>query len=119
MLVSFVSSMRLSIIPLALLTLGCATVHPENPALDAFPPGVAGSTDVTYYDIHGTTARELVTEMRRLGPKTETGSFFGETQSPLRWEWRLRHDGARCTATDVSVSIRSEITLPRWTPPSD
>jgi predicted secreted Zn-dependent protease len=113
-------SAALSSIPLALLAVGCATAHPENPALDAFPPGVAGSTDVTYYDVHGTTARELVADMRRLGPKTETGaSFFGETHSPLRWEWKTRHDGPSCTASDVSVFIRSEITLPRWTPPSD
>ncbi len=99
-------------IPLALLAVACATTHPENPALDAFPAGVAGSTDVTYYDVHGTTARELVADMRRLGPKTETGaSFFGETQSPLRWEWKTRHDGPNCTVSDVSVYVRSEITL--------
>lgn len=109
-----------SAIPLALLAMACATAHPENPALDAFPPGVAGSTDVTYYDVHGTTARELVAEMRRLGPKTETGaSFFGETHSPLRWDWKTRHDGPNCTVNDVNVYVRSEITLPRWTPPSD
>jgi predicted secreted Zn-dependent protease len=123
--------MRLTIIPvrplvaasatlLALFVVACATTHPENPALDAFPAGVAGSTDVTHYDVHGTTARELVAEMRRFGPKTETGaSFFGETHSPLRWEWKTRHDGPSCTTSDISVYVRSEITLPKWTPPSD
>ncbi len=123
--------MRLTIIPvrplvaasaiaLGLIAAACATTHPENPALDAFPPGVAGSTDVTYYDVHGTTARELVAEMRRLGPKTETGAiFFGETHSPLRWEWKTRHDGPTCTASDVGVYVRSDITLPRWSPPAD
>jgi predicted secreted Zn-dependent protease len=107
-------------IPLALFAVACATTHPENPALDAFPPGVTGSTDVTYYDVHGATARELVAQMRQLGPKTETGaSFFGETQSPMRWQWSTRSNGQSCTANGVSVYIRSEITLPRWMPPPD
>jgi predicted secreted Zn-dependent protease len=101
------------------LALGCATTHPENPALDAYPKGIAGSTEVTYYDIHGSTARELVAEMRKLGPKTAGGGiFFGETQSPLRWDWRLHTDGPVCSTTSVNVYVRSEITLPRWTPPS-
>lgn len=97
----------------------CVQKHPENPALDAFPPGISGATDVTYYDVHGRTAQELVGEMRRLGPKTTAGSFFGETQSPMKWTWRTKSNGTNCTLTSVQVSMRSDITLPRWTPPAD
>ncbi|MEO5816391.1 MAG: DUF922 domain-containing protein [Gemmatimonadaceae bacterium] len=101
------------------LTLGtaCATKHPENPALDVYPPGIVGSTDVAYYDIHGRTARELVADMRRLGP--QNGRYFGEAQSPLRWTWRTRTDAAGCRTSTASVILRSEIALPRWTPPAD
>lgn len=100
--------------------LACATTHPENPALDAFPAGVSGVTDVVYYDVHGRTAGELVADMRRLGPKSETGgSFFGETLSPLRWQWRVRSQGATCALADVRVHVTSQIVLPRWTPPAD
>src|ERR1035437_6115173 len=53
----------------------CVTTHPGNPALDAFPAGIVGTTDVTYYDIHGRSAGELVAEMRRLGPKTAIGQI--------------------------------------------
>lgn len=98
----------------------CATTHPENPALDAFPSGVSGSTDVIYYDIHGRTDRELVADMRRLGPKTAAGGiFFGETQSPMRWQYRTRPDAMQCTLYAVTVRVSSQITLPRWTPPAD
>jgi predicted secreted Zn-dependent protease len=99
---------------------GCATTHPENPDLDKFPPGVAGSTDITYYDIHGRTARELVTQLHELGPKLPTGAFWAETRSPIRWTWRTKSDrGGRCTLTQVQVLVRSEMTLPRWVPPAD
>ncbi|HEY9228857.1 MAG TPA: DUF922 domain-containing protein [Gemmatimonadaceae bacterium] len=105
---------------LSLLSLACATRHPENPALDEYPKGIIGSTDVTYYDIQGNSARGLVDEMRRLGPKTAAGGvFFGEAQSPLRWEWRTRADGMDCSSSFVNVFVRSEIRLPRWTPPTD
>ena len=106
-----------TVVLLLLVGTGCATKHPENPALDAFPAGIVGSTDVVYYDVHGRTARELVDDMRRLGP--QNGRYFGEAQSPLRWTWRTKSDGAGCRTSSASVVMRSEITLPRWTPPAD
>jgi predicted secreted Zn-dependent protease len=107
-------------IAIAVASSACATTHPENPDLDKFPPGVAGSTDVTYYDIHGSTARELVTQLRLLGPKLPSGAFWAETQSPIRWTWRSKPDGAgRCTLTQVQVLVHSEMTMPRWVPPAD
>ncbi len=79
-----------------------------------------GSTDVTYYDIHGRTAPELVAEMRRLGPKTSAGaSYFGETLSPIHWTWKTRSAGDHCQLASIQVIVRSEITLPRWVPPAD
>jgi predicted secreted Zn-dependent protease len=98
----------------------CVMTHPENPDLDKFPPGVAGSTDITYYDIHGRTGRELVLQLRELGPKLPSGAFWAETHSPIRWTWRTKPDGnGRCTLTQVQVQIRSEMTMPRWMPPAD
>jgi len=104
----------------AFTAIACATTHPENPDLDKFPPGVAGSTDITYYDVHGRTARELLAQLRELGPKTSSGSFFAETRSPMRWTWRTKADGGgRCTLTQVQVLVHSEMTMPRWVPPAD
>jgi len=112
------STRRLSTgIGLLILGAGCATKHPDNPALDAYPPGIVGSTDVVYYDIHGKTARELVDDMRRLGP--QGGRYFGEAQSPLRWNWQTKSDGEGCRTSSANVIMRSEITMPRWSPPAD
>lgn len=98
----------------------CATTHPENPDLDKFPPGVAGSTEITYYDIQGSTARDLVTQLRLLGPKLPSGAFWAETRSPMRWTWRTKPDGGgRCTLTQVQVLVHAEMTMPRWVPPAD
>ncbi len=102
------------------LATACVTTHPENPDLDKFPPGVAGSTDITYYDVHGRTARELVTQLRALGPKLPSGAFWAETRSPIRWTWRSKADvNGRCTLTQVQVQIHSQMTMPRWVPPAD
>jgi predicted secreted Zn-dependent protease len=107
--------MRLSLFAIVALT-ACAS-GTGKPALDEFPPGVTGGAEVTYYDIQGSTAPQLVAEMRRLGP--QSGQYFGETQSPLRWSWRTKSNAVNCTLTAVSVRMRSDVTLPRWTPPKD
>ena len=105
---------------LGALLAGCATKHPDNPALDLFPAGVDGSTDITYYDIHGRTARELVAQLRQLGPRTSTGAFWAEAQSPMLWTYRTRTDGGeRCSLTNVHILVHTEITMPRWVPPAD
>ena len=97
----------------------CASA-PRNPALDKYPAGVEGRTTVTYYDVHGRTYPELRTEMRRLGPKINGGSFVGETRSPMTWSWRTESiAGGICTLRDVRVSVNAQILLPRWTAPAD
>lgn len=115
-----VASIALALMATGSIVLACAPKHPDNPALDAFPPGVAGSTDITYYDVKGHTARELVTQLRELGPKTSTGAYWAETRSPMRWTWRSKATGGGfCELTSVQVIVRSEMTMPRWVPPAD
>ncbi|HXT15068.1 MAG TPA: DUF922 domain-containing protein [Gemmatimonadaceae bacterium] len=97
----------------------CASA-PRNEVLDKYPAGIVGRTSVFYYDVHGRTLAELRADMRRAGPKVADSSFVGETQSPMRWSWRLESTGpAGCTIRDVTVSVNAQITLPRWTPPAD
>ena len=105
---------------LVILLTACATTHPENPALDTWPAGIAGQTEVAYYVIHGRTAAELVTEMRRFGPKSASGTmYFGETRTPLSWDYRTRNDGYMCTLRDIRMHASAKITLPQWRPPVD
>lgn len=79
--------MRLLPITLAVVLASCAST-PRNVALDSYPAGVQGRTDVTYYDVHGRTYGELSADMRRLGPKNNGSSYVGETRSPMAWSWR-------------------------------
>ncbi|HUQ19987.1 MAG TPA: DUF922 domain-containing protein [Gemmatimonadaceae bacterium] len=98
---------------------GCAS-GPRNPVLDTYPAGVSGHTTVVYYDIHGKTYPELLADLRRLGPNVDGRSFVGETRSPMRWSWRVESSAApNCSIEFVNVSVNSQITLPRWTPPAD
>jgi predicted secreted Zn-dependent protease len=111
--------MRLLPITLAVVLASCAST-PRNVALDSYPAGVQGRTDVTYYDVHGRTYGELSADMRRLGPKNNGSSYVGETRSPMAWSWRTETMGARsCALRDVRVTVNAQILLPRWTPPDD
>lgn len=97
----------------------CASA-PRNPVLDKYPAGVEGRTDVTYYDVHGSSYAELHADMRRLGPKINGGSFVGETRSPMTWGWHTESiAGSSCSLRDVRVAVNAQILLPRWSPPAD
>ncbi len=97
----------------------CAPAH-RNPVLFKYPAGVSGHTSVVYYTVTGNTVEEIRAEMRRLGPKVGGGTYFAESRSPMRWNWRFERTGTSyCSINDVTVSINSEITLPRWTAPED
>ena len=113
-------AMRLTRVATVLLvsTAACATSHPDAPELDTFPPGVTGITAVSYYDVHGRTAQEILADMARQARSNQATGFFAETTTPMRWTWRSRGSGS-CTVDQVQVSLRSEVTLPRWTPPPD
>jgi predicted secreted Zn-dependent protease len=103
----------------AFLSVACASA-PRNPVLDKYPPGVMGRTTVFYYDVHGSTFAELRADMRRLGPKIDGSNFVGETRSPMLWSWRTQSTSAGgCSIRTITVSVNAQITLPRWSPPSD
>ena len=103
----------------SIISAGCASAH-RNPVLDKFPAGISGHTSVLYYDVTGNTVEEIRADMRRLGPKVGGGSYFAEARSPMRWNWRFDRTGSSyCSISDVTVSVNSEITLPRWTPPDN
>jgi predicted secreted Zn-dependent protease len=103
----------------ALCSIACASA-PRNAAFDKYPATVRGQTSVTYYDVHGRTYDELRDDMRRAGRRALGASFVGETRSPMKWNWRIERSGrAFCSIRDVTVSVSSQITLPRWTAPAD
>ena len=105
---------------LIILLSACATTHPTIPTLYSWPAGVSGETEVVYYDVHGRTAAELIADMRRFGPKPATGTiYYGETHTPLSWEYRTRSDGSMCSLRDIRMHASAKITLPAWRTPVD
>ena len=104
----------------ALIVAAACTSAPRNPVLDNYPASVSGQTNVTYYDVQGRTYSEVLADMRRLGPRRDGRTFFGEARSPMSWKWRLDRVGpSHCVIRDVTVSVDAQITLPRWRPPAD
>jgi predicted secreted Zn-dependent protease len=103
---------------IAFLT-ACASA-PRNPAFDRFPAGITGHTTLVYYDVHGSTFSEVAADMRAKGAKLLGGNYVGEARSPMQWRWRADQTQTNyCTIRDVIITVNSEITLPRWTPPAE
>lgn len=78
------------------------------------------SITTTPYSIQGSTAQALRQQINQKGPTDpKTGQrFSGYTQWNVRWNYRYRQQGDRCTLTQTRVNTTVTITLPQWNPPS-
>src|SRR5947209_3362742 len=120
--------MRLLIPAAVMLVYACGSSTPEpasapTPALDSAALARAASRATIaareqYYDIDGSSAGALRDQIRRLGPKDETGtSHDALTVWSLEWGYATAQRGDSCALRDVKVTLHVSVTLPRWKPP--
>src|SRR5437867_1748950 len=121
--------MRLLFPAAVMLVYACGSSTPEpasapTPALDSAALARAASRAAItareqYYDIDGSSAGALRDQIRRLGPKDESGkSHDALTVWSLEWSYGTAQRGDSCALRDVKVTLDVSVTLPRWTPPS-
>jgi len=95
------------------------TPAPDSAALAAAAPRAAVTTREQYYDIDGSSAGALRNQIKRLGPKDESGkSQDALTVWSIEWGYGTAPRGDSCVLRDVKVTLNVAITLPRWTPPA-
>jgi predicted secreted Zn-dependent protease len=86
-----------------------------------FPMAAAAkdSFRIEYFDLHGSTARELRADLSRVGPVGETGvRGDGYTEYRIAWRFSMTLKDGMCSAQDVEVDLDVTMQLPRWDPPS-
>src|SRR5881227_4174721 len=121
--------MRLLIPAAVMLVYACGSSTPEpasapTPALDSAALARAAlRASITareqYYDIDGSSAGALRDQIRRLGPKDESGTAHDAlTVWSLEWAYGTARRGDSCALKDVRVTLNVSVTLPRWTPPA-
>jgi predicted secreted Zn-dependent protease len=110
------------------LVAACSSSPPEVPAPAA--PAAAAPTALAaariaitgreqYYDIDGASAGALRDQIRRLGPKDESGrSRDALTVWDLEWVYHDAPGASGCALRDLQVNLNVTITLPRWKPPA-
>lgn len=79
----------------------------------------AVSVKTVYYEINGSTAKQLRNQMNQLGPliKNENRRYDGMTNWFVRWSYRYSDTNGRCTINSVNVSTEVIFTLPKWNIP--
>ena len=113
----------------AVLTCACASSSPEpasapTPAADSAAlaraaPRATIAAREQYYDIDGSSAGALRNQIRRLGPRDESGkSQDALTVWNLEWGYGTGQRGDSCVLRDVKVTLDVSVTLPRWKPPA-
>ena len=89
-------------------------------AAASLPTLAADTLDLEYFDVHGSSARELRADLGRLGPVADNG-VRGDAYTHWRiaWKFDLTERGPDCIAGNFRVDLTVTMTLPRWLPPND
>jgi len=77
--------------------------------------------DVKYYEIAGSTARELRADLNRIGPVSEETGIRNDAYTHWYIEWRydFDRDADSCTASNFRVNLTATMTMPHWNPPGN
>ena len=121
--------MRLPLLAAVMLTFACASSSPEpesapTPAADSAAlarsaPRALVNAREQYYDIDGSSAGALRNQIKRLGPRDESGkSQDALTVWSIEWGFATAQQGDGCVLRDVKVTLDVAVTLPRWKPPA-
>jgi predicted secreted Zn-dependent protease len=72
-----------------------------------------------YFELRGSTARELRADLTRLGPIGETGiRGDGYTEYNVAWRFSMTFKDGICSPENVEVDLAVTMKLPRWDPPA-
>lgn len=86
----------------------------------ASPGAAASEPEVTWYDVHGDTLREVGEWMDRHGPAGADGRrFHGYTEWAVSWRYRYRPGRTGCAVSALETDLTVTIRLPRWHPGED
>jgi len=81
-------------------------------------PGVSVKKKTIYYDVAGLTTSQLQDAMEQWAALHSPDGFWAGTRFEWDADWDYRLSGT-CRRTAVSVSVRTFMTLPRWSMPAD
>jgi predicted secreted Zn-dependent protease len=95
-----------------------ATPLPSPIPLPSPLPGVSVATKTNYYDVAGLTMTELKGAMEHWAASNSPDGYWAGTRFrwDAHWDYHLR---GKCRLTAATVSVRTVMTLPRWSIPAD
>lgn len=90
------------------------TVTPSETPIAVGLVDIPGA-NVVYYDISGSTERELRAQLDVLGPVgSDNYRWDAYTSWFIRWNWP-GYGSSACNLSEVSVTYNNEVIFPRWT----
>ena len=93
------------------------------PSASAIPlpsplPGVSVKEKTIHYDVAGRTTSQLEDAMEQWAALHSPDGFWAGTRFEWDADWDF-HQNGKCRRTAVSVSVRTFMTLPRWSIPAN
>jgi predicted secreted Zn-dependent protease len=105
---------------LAAVTSCAAPIRHALPVEESTPiPGLFVTRRTFYYEVPGSSSRELRERMDRIGPLDGGARSAAYTQTLLHWQFEHERRGTLCAIRDARVDLQITYTLPEWVPYAD
>ncbi len=74
---------------------------------------------IEFYDVQGTSGRELLQSLSERGPLGKDGiRYHGFTRWQVKWTYQFASKGKRCEIASLEAEPSGIMTLPRWDSPA-
>jgi predicted secreted Zn-dependent protease len=93
----------------------------DRPALGPIPDGVSLQARPAYYDVTGTSRREILTQIREGGPLSLNTGRRAMAQNRYNLRWRTQYNVSAvggCALERVTVQVEMTLVYPRWVSPA-
>jgi predicted secreted Zn-dependent protease len=81
------------------------------------PGGLQVAVERASYPVVGATADALRAVIQTLGPTRAGRTFAAFTDWEVSWDYSIETGEERLRVSDVGVTVRAVVTVPRWRPP--
>ncbi len=82
------------------------------------PPRITEKTE--YYDVSGSTEKDLIGQMRLKGPRLHDGKQYDSlTTWYVTWDYAYERSSRLCTAASFRATVDIVFRYPRWVPPAE
>lgn len=99
--------------------ISAGTVRGQVATAARIDPGTRVDVDYQYYEVSGSTDRQILASMLETGPAQNGDRYFALTSAQTGFSFQTKMTSDGCVLEDVGVRVHVVMTIPKWNAPAD